>query len=215
MAIEKVKDKDYFSHIRQEIIAEVPEGAERILDIGCGLGLTGKAMKQTKKAKEVVGIECVPAIAQEAEVNLDRVICGDVEVLELDYPPEYFDVMIMGDVLEHLRDPWATLARLISYLGRQGFLIITFPNISYWRIAWNLVFHDRFHYESWGILDSTHLRFFTRKSLTQYLEELNFQVLKAAPAQPIRRKSRAFNWISFRKFEHILVFQYVLVAQKK
>jgi SAM-dependent methyltransferase len=160
----------YYSHLRQDLV-DLVEGAEnKILEIGCGEGITGGELKRVGKAKEVVGVEMFEPAALKAEERLDKIILGDIEVISLPYPDGYFDYIILGDVVEHLSDPWATLKQLKRYLSSTGFVIASIPNITYWKILKDLILFDKWEYVEEGILDRTHLRFFTKKSLIELFQ---------------------------------------------
>ena len=119
-----------YERARPEILAHVPRAATRVLDLGCATGTTGAALKQ-RQPVEVVGVEREPAYAQEAETRLDRVITADVEALD---PQELgrFDALIAADILEHLVDPWAVLARYAALLEPGGAAVVSLPNVGHW-----------------------------------------------------------------------------------
>ena len=104
----------YYSYERPELVAEVPEGAKRVLDIGCGAGAMSAAIKRDKGSDEIWGVEIVADVAEKAKENpaLDKLFVGNIEQLVHELPEEYFDCIVAGDVLEHLVDPWTTLAEL-------------------------------------------------------------------------------------------------------
>jgi len=122
----------------------------------------------------VVGIECDPAQAARARERLDQVLVGDAETLTLPFPPGVFDCIICADVLEHLRDPWAFLARIRPLLAAQGLLLASIPNVQFVQVLWELV-QGRWAYQPAGILDRTHLRFFTRREFRRALRAAGFQ----------------------------------------
>jgi Glycosyl transferases group 1/Methyltransferase domain len=97
-------DPFYFGHARPEVLALIPETARAVLDIGCGAGRLGEAIKARQRA-EVVGIELNAKAAAAARQRIDQVFVGDVEGLDLPLPPGRFDAIVCGDILEHLRDP--------------------------------------------------------------------------------------------------------------
>ncbi|RMG72407.1 MAG: glycosyltransferase, partial [Nitrospirae bacterium] len=112
-------DLSYYCQERKEVEALVPENAKRILDVGCGAGVLGKKLL-LRGAEEVVGVELVPEIAKRADENLSRVLCGDIEKMELPFKEGYFDCIILADILEHLREPGLTLKKLKGYLSQDG-----------------------------------------------------------------------------------------------
>lgn len=116
------------------------------------------------------------AAAQDASEWYDQIHAGDIETLEL--PCErHFDFVVCGDILEHLQDPWAVLQKLHRALKPRGTLIVSIPNIRYWRILRDLVFLGRWEYTDAGIFDSTHLRFFTRRSFLAMVRGAGFDVV--------------------------------------
>lgn len=105
------KRKEYFGYIRWGIIELIKQGDNIILDIGCGDGSTGRVLKKEGKAKEIIGIELNPVAVQKAKVELDKVILGNIEILQVPFEEGYFDYIILGDVLEHLYDPGNVLKK--------------------------------------------------------------------------------------------------------
>ena len=124
-------ENTYYEGANERILARVPAEARRILDVGCAAGRLGEIIKANGAIpsghlplanydlpeKEVWGIEAVPSVAQEAKRRLDHVIVGDVEAMDpLPLPERYFDCVICGDVLEHLKEPGVLLQRLKKHL---------------------------------------------------------------------------------------------------
>jgi len=168
--LKRNKDVKYYSYLRQDLIDLVEGKGNKILDVGCGEGITGAELKRIGKAKEIVGVEVFEPVALKAKERLDKVIWGDIQRISLSYPEGYFDYIILGDVLEHFSDPWNTLKELKRYLSSSGFVIASIPNITYWEILKDLILFDRWEYVDAGILDRTHLRFFTKKSLIELFQ---------------------------------------------
>jgi 2-polyprenyl-3-methyl-5-hydroxy-6-metoxy-1,4-benzoquinol methylase len=147
-----------YERARPEILAHVPRGATRVLDLGCATGATGAALKQ-RQAVEVVGVEREPAYADEAATRLDRVLTADVEGLD----PEQlgrFDALIAADVLEHLVDPWTALRRYARLLHPGGTAVVSLPNVAHWSTHAYLL-RGTWPRKPEGIFDATHLRWFT------------------------------------------------------
>jgi len=188
----------------------------RVLEIGCGTGNTGETLKRLGKAIEVVGIEQEPEAAQLAAGKLDRILRMSVEEEALSLPPEYFDCIIAGDVLEHLQDPWAVVSRLHSCLKPGGRFIASVPNIRNWRILRSLVLAGRWEYTPSGILDRTHLRFFTKRSLAALFDREHFVVEQIVPRFAFwpGSRSKVFNRLTFGLFEEFLTFQYIIVVTR-
>lgn len=166
----------YFSIARKEIIDPIFRYSiptERILEIGCAGGATGKLLKERCNVKEYVGVEISENAGILARQFLDNVIIADVEKVDLerDYGIKkgYFDLILCLDVLEHLYNPWDVLASLQEYLKDDGYLIASIPNIQNITIINNLI-NGKWEYEKAGILDATHLRFFTRDGIQKMFE---------------------------------------------
>jgi 2-polyprenyl-3-methyl-5-hydroxy-6-metoxy-1,4-benzoquinol methylase len=167
-------DPSYFEFARTELLALIPESARKVLDIGCGAGWLGEAIKKRQPA-EVVGIEFVEAAARRAEQRLDRVLAGDIEHLEPDFTPGSFDAVVCGDVLEHLRDPARMLHRIRTWLQPDGLLIASIPNVRHHTVVRGLL-AGNWTYESAGLLDRTHLRFFTRREIEKLFFRTGFGI---------------------------------------
>lgn len=154
----------YTTGARPDLWGYVPDGTGRVLDVGCATGEVGAALKAHGKAREVVGLELSPAAAAEARRYLDAVIEGDIESVELPYPDGYFDLLLYADVLEHLKNPWELAARQRRLLRPGGRVVASLPNIGHYSTLLMLL-RQQWRYQELGIMDYTHLRFFTRTSL--------------------------------------------------
>ncbi|MFS8068600.1 MAG: methyltransferase domain-containing protein [Byssovorax sp.] len=149
-----------------------------VLDVGCGIGLNGAAAKRT--GAHVTGIEIVPASIERAKKVLDEVRVADIEreaSLRDALGKRRFDLMLLADVLEHTTEPRAVLERLVPYLEEDGHVLISLPNVAAWPVRLGLL-AGNFEYTSSGILDDTHLRFFTRESAIAMIEAAGLEVLR-------------------------------------
>ncbi len=155
----------YFDNVRAEIEPLLPARAERVLDIGCGAGATLQWLKQSGRSGHGVGIEMMESAATVARTRVDEVHVGDANALiDTVLAPRSFDLVLCLDVLEHLVDPWAFVARAQQVLKPGGRMIASLPNVRHLRVVLPLLLAGRWRYEASGILDRTHLRFFTRES---------------------------------------------------
>jgi len=164
-----------------KLIDAVGSGA-RVLDVGCSSGYLSEPL--AARGNTIVGLELDPTAAREAERWCERVLVGDVESMELQLEPGSFDVVLCGDVVEHLRDPAAALARLRPFLRPGGRLVLSTPNIANWAIRLSLL-AGRWRYTDRGILDRTHTHLFTRATLVETFERAGFRVTRlrfSAPA---------------------------------
>ncbi len=171
------KADSYYQGVREEIIAFIPAGVARVLDVGCGEGGFGSHLKSLRGC-EVWGIEIVPAAAAIASNRLDRVLCGDVLEMIDRLPDDGFDVVVFNDVLEHLVDPYRVLDRIRGLIRPQGVVVSSIPSIRYYPVMYALLAHRSWEYEESGILDRTHLRFFTERSIREMYERLGYDILR-------------------------------------
>lgn len=168
------KDDEYFRQERRDVEALIPANALKILDVGCGEGLLGQRLLD-KGAREVVGIEIAPEVSKRAGKNLTQVLHGNIEEMELAFDKGYFDCMIFADVLEHLKDPLLTLKKLRQNLSDSGVVVASIPNVGYLGIL-NMLAQGHWSYQDHGILDRTHLRFFTRKEILTLFKDAGFEI---------------------------------------
>jgi SAM-dependent methyltransferase len=196
-----------YERARPEILDHVPASARRVLDLGCATGTTGAALKQRQPA-HVTGIELEPEYAREAAGRLDRVIEGDVATAAVDGP---FDALIAADVLEHLVDPWAVLARYTRLLQPGATAVVSLPNVNHWSTFAHLA-RGRWPRRPEGIFDATHLRWFTRRDALDLLTQAGL-----TPHTVVRRR-----WLLTRgsRLDRLappvtaFTFQHVLVATR-
>lgn len=163
----------YYRNVNTHLLQLIPRDAKCILEIGCGAGALGAAYKRDTNPHCVyTGLEMDANACEWARQTLDRVIMGDTETLEnnaLGLDVESMDCIIYGDVLEHLLDPWRELNKRRALLKQRGLFLACIPNIQHWSVIAKLLMGN-FEYEDDGILDRTHLRFFTRDSIRQLFE---------------------------------------------
>ena len=154
-----------------------------VLDVGCGSGLNGAAAK--RRGAHVTGVEIEPAAAAQARTRLDTVHTGDLFTA----PLESYDLILLADVLEHLVDPAAALRHLLPHLDDGGHVIASLPNVAAWTNRLSLL-AGRWDYQPSGILDETHLRFFTLRSAVRLLEEAGLEVLHTAQNPMLMRAAK-------------------------
>lgn len=172
------KDRGYFEFARPELLALIPPEARKVLDIGCGSGALGASIKQRQPAR-VVGIELDPRAAEHARRRLDEVIQADIERDEdalAALPRRAFDVIVCGDVLEHLRDPAEQLRRARKWLAPAGVLVASLPNARHHSVLASLV-AGNWTYEPAGLLDADHIQFFTRREIEKLLVRAGFRAV--------------------------------------
>ncbi len=164
-----------------KLLALVPDGAH-VLDVGCSSGYLARPL--AKRGCTVVGIELDEAAAAAAREVCVEVLVGDVETLELPFPAGSFDVILCGDLIEHLRDPQRFLERARPLLRDGGRLVLTTPNVANWTVRLGLLF-GRWRYTERGILDRTHTHLFTRKTLVEALGAAGYRVVELDFTVPV------------------------------
>lgn len=159
--------------------------------------MVSAAIREHCEVGEIWGVEVVPEVAEEARGNpaLDRVLCGDISDLIDELPSASFSHIVAGDVLEHLVDPWTVVARLRDCLEPGGKFICSVPNIRNFSFILELLFRRRFAYRDSGVMDRTHLRFFTRRDIEELFRAAGYSDIRIGPVRPkkalIKRVGRA------------------------
>jgi 2-polyprenyl-3-methyl-5-hydroxy-6-metoxy-1,4-benzoquinol methylase len=155
------------------LVLELVGTGKRVLDVGCATGYMASALVQA--GNEVSGVEIDGEAAEKARPFLTQLVIGDLDRMDLSeaFPPKSFDVVIFADVLEHLKDPVTTLSRARALLDDGGFAVLSIPNVAHAAVRLALL-KGRFEYSPLGLLDETHLRFFTRSTLEDLLSEGGF-----------------------------------------
>jgi len=206
-----MKPDNYYSCIREDII-EIASGTgsiDSVLDVGCGYGYTGLRLKEIG-AQKVEGIELSASAYIKAIDSLDKVYHGSCEDERLLRKIGLYDCILCADILEHLIDPWLTISILKHHVNKGGRLIASIPNIRYYKVLFNLLFFGKWNYENSGILDKTHLRFFTRKSIISMFMQNGYEI-KIQP-QKIRRIFFVFNFLTFNILRDIFPMKYYIIA---
>lgn len=166
--------------LRREIWTRVPEQAVRIVDVGASDGTLGAFLLEQKPGRQVYGVEGDPAMAKTAAQRLTGVTQGNVETLDWEAlaDGELFDCMIFADILEHLRDPWATLQAAAKRLAPGGTMVISLPNIRHVSAAWSIFVAGSFPRRSRGVFDDTHLRWFTPRDARALCADAGLRVTR-------------------------------------
>ncbi|MCC6145363.1 MAG: glycosyltransferase, partial [Candidatus Hydrogenedentes bacterium] len=226
-ALDEHWDPDgYYQCPRPELMPHIPLHAQRVLDVGCGAGAFGLSLKKQAGVKHVSGLEIVPEAAEKARRVLDEVILGNIEEMDLPWEEGSFDCIVCADVLEHLVEPVPAIQKLARVLAPEGVLVISMPNTQFYE-AVAMLSHGQWTYMDKGIMDRTHLRFYTRSALAKLMAEAGMQVatlgpLSAAGPEKLPRNEDGsvklgkltYNNLSDEEYNDLLVYQYLIVACK-
>lgn len=200
------KEAAYFGYDREDMLALVPAGIGSVLDVGCSSGGFGKLLK-TKFNCEVWGIEPGEA-AHAAKLKLDKVY-HDIFHPGLDLGGKKFDLVVFNDVLEHLEDPWLAVGNAAGLLRPGGRILASIPNIQCYTVVRDLIVNGQWRYDTSGILDKTHLRFFTKKSIIGLFETSGLSIDRLEGMHPVTRYSRFLRVMNFFAPRRVSPFLYV------
>jgi SAM-dependent methyltransferase len=185
----------------------------RVLEIGCGNGDTGAYALAERKCAVFCGVELCERAALLARRQITEVLIGDVERMDLPWPEESFDAMIISEVLEHLVDPWAALRKLALLLRPGATIFASSPNVAHHSVI-RMLLHGRWDLADKGIMDRTHLRWFTFQSYRAMFESAGFVVDRVGPLAPLGPKGRLINALTFGRYTHLFAQQVNLKAHK-
>ncbi len=206
---------EYYGNERREMLPFVPAEARRILDVGCGRGSFGAALKERLSSAEVWGIEMNSTAATEARQVLDEILSGDALEVLAELPTAHFDCIVLNDVLEHVPQPEELITLARSRLGPEGRIVASIPNVRYFFNVVDLACFGRWDYTDEGILDRTHLRFFTRSTILRLFAEGGFSVERIEGINPTGSlKFSIANLLSLGRFSEMRYLQYAVVARR-
>lgn len=171
------KSGDYYDLTRSELIPFIPDGSKLVLDVGCSNGNFGELL-QRKKDCRVWGIEPSHKSAQEAEGKIEKVINNTFNSNLPELQGMQFDIICFNDVLEHVANPETLLDQCKSFLTDKGSVIASIPNILFYPVIKQILVDQDWKYEDCGVLDNTHLRFFTKKSIRRLFKMCDFEIVR-------------------------------------
>lgn len=206
-----------YGSVNSGILTRVPAECRRILDVGCGTGLLGRALKADQRNRRVVGITHSEEEAALAREVLDQVVVADLETSEFGDLGE-FDCVICSHVLEHLRNPEVVLARLQGVLAPSGTLLVALPNALYWRQRLQFL-AGRFRYTQGGLMDSTHVVFFDWSTARGLVGKAGLQLTGSAAeggfpgSRFLGVAGSLLDTVSLRLAPGLFATQFVLVAR--
>ena len=207
------KTTQYFAGVREDFLDLLPRGSGiRALEIGCGFGETGRAALQRGLCSEYVGVELFAEAAATARESLSEVLTGDVERLDLPWPEGHFDALLMSEVLEHLVDPWSVVSRVVPLVREGGLIVASSPNVAQISVIRDLL-AGRWELTDVGLMDRTHLRWFTPTSYRAMFEEVGVQIESVTPMGPAGLRGRLFNLLTARRYSYLTVRQIRVVGR--
>jgi 2-polyprenyl-3-methyl-5-hydroxy-6-metoxy-1,4-benzoquinol methylase len=158
------------------------------MDVGCGAGVTSRWLKQIRPNIATIGVEIDESIAAAAAAIVDTVVVADLDkgLEPLDGYLGRVDLLLLLDVLEHLRDPWARLTEFRNLLSPTGVVIASIPNVRNFKVLRPLLMKGEWQYQSSGILDRTHLRFFTRSTVLELFSGAGYEIQTLAFTGPLQ-----------------------------
>jgi 2-polyprenyl-3-methyl-5-hydroxy-6-metoxy-1,4-benzoquinol methylase len=206
--------------VNEQVLSFVPLSANRILDVGCGTGTFGEALRKQRE-RQVVGITYSPEEAALARQRLTAVYCADLNDFDLS-PLGMFDCVVMSHVLEHFHRPDEFLVKVKGILMPGGVIVVALPNVLVYYQRLQFLF-GRWRYQDWGILDRTHFRFFDLQSSAELLQEAGYEIRKRScygrfplmkPLRPVLGSlaSRIDNFTS-ELFPGLVAMQFVYLAK--
>ncbi len=209
-----MKEPEYYGHPRREMIPLIPASAGSVLDIGCGAGAFGAALREARGDElELWGVEMDPGAAGRAAEVLDHVQVGEASAILSELPVGHFDCIVCNDVLEHVVDPGAMLVSLGPLIRPGGRIIASIPNVRYFFNVLNLAVHGRWEYTDEGILDRTHLRFFTRSSIQILFAQCGYEIESMTGINPIGSlKFKMVDLLTLGLLQDMKYLQFAVVA---
>ena len=204
----------YFYNPRTEMLKFIPRNAVCILDVGCGEGSFLRSLKA--EGREIWGVEMNAEAAEKANEVCDFVLTGSFEEVFEQLPVKHFDCIIFNDVLEHMYAPWEVLSQVKSLLSDEGVIVSSIPNFRYIsNLILEIVWKGEFRYKpEGGILDDTHIRFFTSKSIVRMYNEQGFEIVMHEGIKPCKSwKEKLFIFLSFGILKDARFKQFATVAK--
>jgi len=211
----KANAMSYYEQRRPELLRIIPNAkGKRVLDVGCAGGVFGKLLGDRDKCV-VIGIEKELDICRRAKARIGVVVCMDVSQ-GLPFRYGSVDMIIFADILEHLYDPSECVREWKKALKPGGIAIISLPNVRHFNVTIPLLIQGKFQYKDSGILDRTHIRFFTRQSGRRMLEGSGLRIISETPHRtPWSVRFRLLNLLTLGIFHDFFVQQWIFTAVVK
>lgn len=219
---------EYYENVRTDVEPLLPLRVCTALEIGCGAGATMAWLRQKRQIEYAAAVEIEAEAASRADAVFDDVVLGDINCARLEFKSGQFDLILALDVLEHLPDPAAVLASLHHRLDPGGTLIVSLPNVAHYHVSLPLFFRGKWEYCDQGLLDRTHMRFFTASSAVALIRDAGFRVQRVILKRQfpnvfaaVGLTSQRWRWYSNRILgyvvpwpRHLFVHQILIAAGK-
>ena len=165
-----------------DLLHFIPSEAHRIVEIGCSTGALARQLKEVDPRRHITGIDIDPDNIPKAKAHCDEAACANIEQQDFSFfeANRLADTWVFGDTLEHLADPWRILRLIRKVLPVGGRVVACNPNAQHWSLQVRLA-TGLFRYENAGLLDRTHLRWFTRQTMLELFQQTGFEVEAIAP----------------------------------
>lgn len=213
------KNKSYYAEDRTEILDFIDQPVQTTLDVGCSSGNFSSILLKNKFCKEAHGIEPFEEAYNIAKEKINKVYHSTIEDAIPLLPNDHYDIIFFNDVLEHLINPEEVLLKIKSKLSPNGKIISSIPNVRFIHNLYSLIIYKDWRYQNSGILDKTHLRFFTKKSIIRMFEECGFDVIKCDGNQKgkvkLSKKVKLINFLLNGALNNTEYQQFITVCKLK
>jgi 2-polyprenyl-3-methyl-5-hydroxy-6-metoxy-1,4-benzoquinol methylase len=209
----QTKEEEYYTGVRKDILPLVPRHSKRVLEIGCGQGNTLAYLKDNGYCDWTGAVDLFPEAIEAARGKVDEVHQVNIEDTTLPIEPGSVNMILCLDVLEHLLNPQKVVAYLHTLLAPGGIIIASIPNIRHHSASLPLLFQNKWEYQSCGILDNTHLRFFVKDTAIELMKSSGLTLEKVSPVN-VGRKGAILNRLLFGWPESFLAMQYLVMVSK-
>jgi SAM-dependent methyltransferase len=163
--------------VNRDLLSLMPANARRVVEVGCMHGALAQAYRSANPACRYTGVDIDPSYAEAARAHCHETLAGDIEVFDSAGLDKLFpsDCWVFGDCLEHLRDPWRLVGHIRERIEADGSLVACIPNAQHWSVQMRLA-TGLFRYEDSGLLDRTHVRWFTRVTMIEMFQQSGWRL---------------------------------------
>ncbi len=180
-----MENREYYEDDRSEMEQFIGRPPIRTIEFGCSSGRFSERLKH-KYNCETWGVDVDEQSVEIAKTKMDNVFCGDAFEQMRNLPENYFDYIICNDFIEHIHSPEQFFEKVKKHLTGDAILICSLPNVRHWKHVNRYLFLKDWKYKKSGILDYTHLRFFTKKSMKRAIKNWGFEIEKTKGIRPTK-----------------------------